>query len=173
MDEHLEIEPETKTKKIFIFIISIFLLLITLSYFLVGPRVYHVIAGQIESTPIKENLLQINNLAIKFTDVSFNQLQQIYNQNKKTEFSLCLIGTKTNLTYHINSLYEPKSYRKTFNHVSFEPCSSETLIMLHSHPYKSCIASKTDLNTLKKTKAINPNILMLVMCEPGRFSIYE
>jgi len=56
--------------------------------------------------------------------------------------------------------------------VALVPCSAETKIMLHSHPYKSCVASDTDINTLAKTKKSNPDFLMVIMCEPARFSVY-
>lgn len=168
-----EEEPESKLKKIAVLIIGIFLLLTSLSYFLLGPQAYDVIAGQLESTPLDNNIIQLENFSIIFNEPTLQELQTIYLAEQKVEFSLCLKGNKQSGNYYITSLYQPKTFQATFNHVSFEPCSSDTLIMLHSHPYKSCLASETDINTLRNTQQYNPSVLMVVMCEPGRFSVYS
>ena len=72
----------------------------------------------------------------------------------------------------IISFYQPDVYEESVSHVSFEPCSPDTTIMLHTHPYKRCIASDTDMNTLSETKKNNPEVIMVVMCEAKRFSVY-
>lgn len=165
-------------KLIFAFGGLLTLLLLTSFIFLSYP-LDHIIAGKLEShTPIA-NMIALDTLAISFEQDTQQQLEQIYLANQKVEFSLCLLGKLEQQTttqkpiYHITSLYQPLMYQQTFNHVIFEPCSKDTLIMLHSHPYKSCIASDTDINTLKKTKEYNPAILMVVMCEPNRYSVYS
>ncbi len=74
--------------------------------------------------------------------------------------------------YHITSFYFPKMYRQLFNQVVFESCSPETLILLHTHPYKRCSASSTDLNTLRTAQQANPDVLMMVLCEKERVAVY-
>ena len=62
---------------------------------------------------------------------------------------------------------------QTYTEVSFKACPDDTLIMLHTHPFKHCEASRTDLNTLRKQKRVNENLLMIVMCEDNRYVIYS
>jgi proteasome lid subunit RPN8/RPN11 len=147
-------------------------LVLLISFIFLSYPIDHIIAGKLESHSPITNTLIINNLKIIFEQDTQQQLQSIYNEEQQVEFSVCLLGERIVNSYHITSLYTPKMYQQTFNHVVFEPCSSDTLIMLHSHPYKSCLASDTDLNTLQQTQQSNPNILMIVMCEPNRFSVY-
>ena len=99
-------------------------------------------------------------------------LKSYYFSEQETEISLCLEGYKAE-DYRITSLYQPKIYQAAYNQVSFEPCSAETMIILHTHPYKRCIASGQDLEMLEKSKLSNPEVLMVVMCGPDRFSVYE
>ncbi len=148
-------------------------LLLLASFIFLSYPIDHIIAGKLEShTPIANTIL-IGNLTLIFEQNTDQQLQTLYLNQQKVEFSVCLLGTKDLNTYHLTSLYTPKMYKQTFNHVIFEPCNKDTLIMLHSHPYKSCLASDTDINTLKQTKQTNPDILMVVMCEPQRYSVYS
>ena len=166
-------QTENQKLKRFLFIFGgLLTFLLFLSFTFVTYPIDHIIAGKLEShTPIAHTLL-VEDLTIIFEQNTDEQLQTLYLQQQKVEFSICLSGTKEEKTYHITNLYTPQMYQQTFNHVTFEPCNKNALIMLHSHPYKSCLASDTDINTLKKTQTENPNIIMIVMCEPQRFSVY-
>jgi proteasome lid subunit RPN8/RPN11 len=149
-------------------IVFLFLSLIYLQY-----PLFNVIQGQIESKSPNNNILQLKNFNIDFTDDAIKIMQTSFKDNKDVETSLCLKGELKDKTYFINEIYAPKIYEQSLKHVSSEPCSNTTLIMFHTHPYKSCIASTTDLYTLKSTQQTNPNIIMIIMCEPDRFSTYE
>ncbi len=155
------------------FIIGLGIIILLISLILVSYPIDNIIRGQLESTPLQANTLIVDGYEITFSKDVLAHLQEIYSQEQKVEFSVCLLGKVNNQHYEITSLYQPRMYRQTFNHVSFEPCSQDTIVMLHSHPYKSCVASQTDLQTLQKTKERNPDTLMLVMCEPERFAVYE
>jgi len=168
-----ELPEEPKFKKVFLWIAGIVMVLLMISFVFVTYPISDIIQGQAESEPVVSNVIDLGNMSIIFIDDTLKQLQEIYFAEQKYEFSLCLLGKKIDSVYYIGSLYEPRMFNQAFNHVSFEACNSATLIMLHSHPYKSCIASPTDLETLSKNKEINPDILMVVMCEPGRFSVYS
>ena len=162
-------------------IMGISIIILLLSLVIVTYPINDIIRGRLESTPLTKSTLVIDNYRILFNEGVLSQLQQIYIREQKVEFSVCLQGIleKGNqkediqTTYHITSLYQPRMYEQTFNHVTFESCTSETLVMLHSHPYKSCVASQTDLQTLQKTKERNNDTIMVVMCEPERFSVYR
>jgi hypothetical protein len=172
--EHPEDElPEpSKFKKVIVVAGGVFLILLMITYVIASYPVGNILRGQLESTPLTGNKIILENFTIFFEDNTNKELQDIYFGEQSVEFSVCLSGNKEKDNYYVNSLYLPEQTAQ-FNHVSFQPCNQETLIMLHSHPYKSCLASETDLNTLEKTKKVNPDVLMVVMCEPGRFSVYN
>ena len=155
------------------FAIGIIIVILFLSLILVSYPLDNIIRGQLESTPLRANTLLVDNYQIVFSDDVLGQLQQTYFQEQKVEFSVCLLGRVQEAAYTLTSLYQPRMYQQTFNHVVFEPCSQETLVMLHSHPYKSCVASQTDLQTLRRTQERNKATIMLVMCEPERFAVYN
>jgi len=169
-DAHLP--GESKLKRLAVILGGIFLILLMLSFVVVTFPVGDIIKGILQSAPLQENKLNLGELEIIFTDDALSRLQDIYFAEQKVEFSTCLSGTKAGSQYFINSLYVPIMMEQTFNHVRFERCTEETLIMLHSHPYKSCVASETDIKTLNEMKRRNPDILMVIMCEPERFSVY-
>ena len=91
--------------------------------------------------------------------------------NLEVETSMCLKGTKGH-NYFISEIYEPDIIEQSYNHVSFRPCSEDTIIVLHTHPYKRCIASKQDLKMLGDLRERNEDALIMIMCEPTRFAIY-
>ena len=166
-------QPPSKLKRLLIITAALLIILLFVSYIFVSYPLGHIIEGKIESQAVQDGRIQFGDLTLVFEQQTKQQLDTFYLQEQKVEFSLCLQGTKDHNTYHITSLYQPKTYEQTFSHVTFEPCSQDTLIMLHTHPYQSCLASDADLATLQKTKEYNPNILMIVMCEPDRFSVYS
>jgi hypothetical protein len=168
-------DPSQKSwiAKTTIFLGGLVMIILMISYVFVSFPVGDLIIGQLESNPLNDDKIELNDFTIFFTSGIHEELQQIYLAEQEVEFSVCLIGDKMGEDYIITTLYQPKMFTQSFNHVSFEPCSKETLIMLHSHPYKSCVASDTDINTLKKMKKVNADVLMVVMCEPDRFSVYN
>jgi proteasome lid subunit RPN8/RPN11 len=163
--------------KIMIVIIGLILATLIASYIFAGFPLSGIIRGQLESSPLENNIVIVDNITLVFEDSAKEVIEQYYFSEQETEFSLCLFGEKLEedgmAVYHITDLYQPKQYQQTFNHVSFESCLPETLILLHTHPYKSCLASDTDINTLRRMQENNPDVLMLVMCEPARFSVYS
>lgn len=175
-EELIKEKKDSSTWKIFVAIGGLTIIILLLSLTVVTFPIGDILSGKLESSPLQANILNLDTLTIHFSDPVLQQLQAMYKQNQKTEWSACLQGTIANKPkpyYAITSLYQPTMYEQTFSHISFEPCSSETLIILHTHPYKSCIASQTDLNTLEKTKQRNEDVLMIIMCESERFSVYN
>ena len=174
-EDHSEEEHKNPLlKRIFLIFISLFLILLMTSYIFVSYPIANIISGKLESSPIENGIIELEEFQILFDKATLNHLKTIYRNEQKVEFSVCLSGEILNKeTYYITKLYQPKMYQQTFNHVSFAPCTKDSLIMLHSHPYKSCLASQTDLDTLSKSKTINQNLIMVIMCEPERFSVYR
>ncbi len=157
--------------KILLGIIAVGMIVLIITYTIGGSPLTEILRGQIESMPLQGSVIELDEFSIIFEEGTEKRVREYYLEEQKQEFSLCLLGWKDR-NYHITSLYQPTMYGQSFSHVSFEPCSPETLIVLHSHPYKSCLASKTDMDTLEKTKERNQDVLMVVMCEPERFSVY-
>ena len=138
-----------------------------------------IIQGKVESNLLQGNVINLDDLKVVFLDGTEDILEAYYLNEQEVEISLCLEGyreddrhTTSFGDYFITSLYEPQVFSSAYNHVSFEPCSAETVVILHTHPYKRCVASDTDLNTLAGSKELNEDVLMVVMCEANRFSVY-
>jgi len=174
--KEIESEPaqsEVKGNKFWISLAGIFLILLIISFIVVGFPVGGIIRGQVSSNPLDHDVIKLENgREIIFVKTAAEELRQRYNQEEGQEFSVCLSGNFTDGNYYIDTIFQPQMYQRAFDHVIFSACPMNTLIMLHSHPYKSCLASATDLNTLEENKKDNPNLLMVVMCEPERFSVY-
>lgn len=166
----LEIIEEEKPlwKKILVLGIGIFLLILILGYF-VFPL--DTLASLIESKTIENGLVE-QEVSVKFENDSYEILLEKYNMHLTKEFKVCLMGNYDGV-YHVTSVYDVVMYEQDFDHVVSEACPEETLIALHSHPYRQCLASAQDLKTLEKAKEVNPYALIGIMCEPERFSFYS
>lgn len=160
-------------KRIILLLIGIFLVILMLSYIFVTFPIGDIIQGKTQSTLLQGNMLILPEFSIIFEKDTASALESLYLREQREEFSVCLQGKYAGNIYSITSMYQPQTYQRTFSHVTFEPCDAETLIMLHSHPYKRCIASQTDLETLRKSQAENQEMLLVVMCEPRRFAVYS
>ncbi|MDO8657049.1 MAG: hypothetical protein Q7K45_07470 [Nanoarchaeota archaeon] len=172
LDEKESIIPP-QLKKIILFIIGLFIILLMVSYIFVTFPIGDIIQGKTQSTLLQENMLVLPEFVIIFQNNTASALETLYMKEQKEEFSVCLQGNFNNGMYSITSFYSPQTYQRTFSHVTFESCTADTVIMLHSHPYKRCTASQTDVDTLAQSKERNPEMLMVVMCEPRRFAVYS
>jgi proteasome lid subunit RPN8/RPN11 len=161
-----------KVKKALILGIGIFCVLLMLSFLYLEFPLFGILWGQMESRPLQGNTITAGNITVTFDTPTINKIRDYYTANQKTEISLCLIGENQGTTYYINDVYKPNTFSQEFNRVVHEPCNASTLIDFHTHPYKSCIASDVDLENLRRNKLNNPAALMLIMCEPSRFSVY-
>lgn len=162
-----------RLRKFLLLAMGIFVIILLLSYIFVTFPVADILQGKWQSSRLEGNTLNVDNLLIQFQNRTEETLQSLYFQQQKNELSLCLQGHKEGNTYQITSLYQPTMYQQSFNHVTFESCSAETIIILHTHPYLRCAASSLDLATLRKTQQQNPETLMVVMCSPKRFAVYK
>jgi len=164
-------------KKAIVAFIGLVVIFLFISLIYIQYPLFNVIQGQIESKSADSNILQLKNLKIIFTEGAMYELRESFSINREFETSRCLKGELRTISgteaYLIDEVYTPKIYEQSFRHVTSEPCSEDTLIMFHTHPYKSCVASSTDLSTLKSNQVVNPEIIMIVMCEENRFAIYK
>ncbi len=166
---------ESKSKKIIVMVIGIFMILLILSWGFMRYPINNIIEGQLRSTAIEGDRIILKELSIIFLNNTEHILSEMYSSEQETklvETSTCLLGFKQDSRYYVESIYYPKIHDQSFRHVSFSSCPRETLVMLHTHPFKHCLASETDIETLEKAQKSNEKLLMIVMCEPNRYSIY-
>lgn len=162
-----------KYKKYYIILIALFSVILMSSYIYLSFPIYGIIAGQIESQQINENVLSARDINVIFQNQTNQIVFNSYNDNPDVETSLCLEGFREQNNYYITYVYTPTIYSQSYTHVSHASCSNKTIAMFHTHPYKSCIASRTDINTLRENQNKNPDVIMIIMCEPDRFSVYR
>ncbi len=160
-------EEKPLWKKIFVALLALFLLFLILGYFLIP---LDILASLIDSETIHNGLVK-QEVSVSFENESYEVLLEKYNSHLSEEFKVCLMGVYDG-EYHVTSVYDVVMYEQAFDHVVSEACPEETLIALHSHPYRQCLASAQDLKTLEKAQEVNPDALIGVMCEPERFSFY-
>jgi hypothetical protein len=165
-------EKEPIWKRIFIIFLAIGLLLLVTSYILASYPLFPIVASLSESKIAENETIDLGRFSIIFTEEAYEDLQKYYNKDPSVEMAVCLKG-RIEKDYIIDEIYQPNIIEQTYNHVSFKPCSSDSIILLHSQPFRHCIASEQDLITLDKVKQRNENIIMVIMCEPNRFSVYE
>ena len=169
------IEEKSGLRKFFLMVGAILIAVLVMSYIFVTFPIGSIIEGQVESAAISGDVVIYGNISIAFENSTGDALKKDYFGQQKNEFSLCLLGNvekNKNLTYHVKTFYRPETVSKSFSEVVFRPCSADTIILLHTHPYKSCLASEEDIRTLNESKKLNPDVIMAIMCEPERFSVY-
>ena len=176
MDEIINEEPqeESKFKKVLIIIIALFLLLIFLTYIITNAVGIHILSGLIESSKVTNNTIDFSfNNQVIFINNSLEKLQGLWISNPELEFKVCLQGIIEDNKYVIYDVYQPETFSQKVNEVVSEPCKKESLIDLHSHPFKHCLPSQQDLISFNKFKETQPKALMAIMCEPNRFTVYD
>ncbi len=174
MEQEIEDLPQkSKIKKFFILIIGLVLVFLVSTYYLFAFGADDVLAGFIQSSKIDNKLtLEFKDKKVIFTKESYDELLKIYDENLEVEFKACLKGNKINNIYNINKILIPKTFSQTYKSVRAEPCDTNTLIDLHSHPFRRCLASVHDVTNFRRLKSVNEDILLSVMCERDRFFLY-
>lgn len=166
-------EKEPIIKRISIIFLALFLIFLIVTYLLTNSVVRNITAGLLESETIKNYQVDINKTTkLIFIEESYDQLMDIYDTNLNVEFKVCLKGNIIDEDYYITSLNIPKTYLQKYNQVIAEPCDSDSLVDMHSHPLKHCLPSETDINSFNRFKETNPNAIMAIMCQRNRFNFY-
>ena len=171
--EEFEENQKRKGKKYVILFLTILSILLMLSYFYLGFPLFGIIAGQIESQRIQEGQLNLRGVTLQFLNETEQIVFKAYTNNPDVETSLCLEGQVMQDNYFVTNAYQPEIFSQSYTHVSHAPCSNETIALFHTHPYKSCLASEQDIQTLRRNQQENPAVIMVIMCEPDRFSVYR
>ena len=166
-------EQPSKLRKYMILFLGLFLILLMVSFTFATFPIADIIVGKSASHNLLENELNIGDIKVILSEQVRTQLQQKYLQEQGKEIVSCLQGTKESNNYIITSAYTPKIFQQTFNHVQFSPCSEDSIILLHSHPFQRCRASQTDIHTLQENQERNEDLAMLIMCDLNRFAFYR
>ena len=170
--------PEPKERgpfyKAFVIVVSLFILVLFLSYLLVGPDTMDILAGSFESDVVDESRLVLikDNITFAFSEEVYAELKQMYFDNQRNEFKACLHGSHVGDEYVFTKVVVPETFEQEFDHVVAEPCAPDALADFHSHPEKHCIPSYHDVKLLERLREYNPGLIMIVMCGVDRFSFY-
>lgn len=159
-------------RRVMIFIICVFLLFLILSY-MPFYRIWRILEGGIVSTQLDENSLHYKGKTIIFTNNTYDQLKELYLENQRTEFSVCLQGYNEGNASFITRLAQPRTASRSVFEVVSEICDAKTVVALHTHPYKSCIFSQEDIEYYLAFRERNPEGFIALMCELDRFTIHR
>ena len=175
-EEPYDEESESKfnmRKKILLVAGALFLSVLIISYVFLGYPLYGIIIGQMSSSPVRGNVLSTHGITVIFEGNTLQDSIDAWYKNPDVETTLCLRGSRDGNIFIVNNAYQPRIFSQSYFHVSHEPCDEDTVLMFHTHPYKRCTASKTDINTLRQSQQRNQEIAMIIMCEENRFSVYS
>ena len=165
-------DKEKRVRKIVLASGAIFLSVLIISYVFLGFPIYGIIIGQLSSGPVRGNVLTTQGIEVIFEGNTLQESRDAWFNNPNVETTLCLHGYREGNTFVVTNTYQPTIFSQSYFQVSHEPCDDNTILMFHTHPYKSCTASEMDLYTLARAKERNPEIGMIIMCEESRFSVY-
>lgn len=155
-----------------LWLLGIILAVIMTSYIFLAPTIQDNLAGYIQSSVILENKIESGDTTIHISEEVKETVQSYYTRFPDVETALCLQGTHRNQTvYNITDVYQPTTYSAGFTYVRHEPCDEDTVVMFHTHPERRCQASPQDRVTLEQAQQEQPEMRMLIMCEPRRFNI--
>ena len=168
----IEIEEETEGQKRARRIVKIILGLL-LVFLLIGFLIpYEIPASLLEGKRLQDNQLIVNDVTIIFAGNTYESLKSFYLKNQFSEVALCLTGEINNKEYIINSFYQPKTFFQTPISVNSQQCNKETIITMHTHPFKNCLFSQQDIISYNNYKKTNPNAITAIMCDTNRFAFY-
>ncbi len=166
-------EPSSRLKRPIIIILSILMIVLIVSFFAIGSPLRSVIFGQLRSDVPTGNVLSTQGLELIFEGDTLERAFRAWHDNPDVETTLCIHGERHNDNYILTDAYKPEIYEQSFTHVRHAPCDDDTILLFHTHPYKRCIASEADINTLRNAQRRDPDIIMVIMCEADRFSVYS
>lgn len=169
IEDEEETESQRRIKKISKYVIGAMLILMMLSF--VVP--FDVIFSLLESDKVKDGQIQLTDNRVLFKPEVLDELKEHYKANQMTEIKICLTGYIEEKDYKITGFYSPKTYFKTPISIRSDPCNDETIISMHTHPFRNCLFSYQDIVSYNYYKRINPKAMTAVMCDIDRFAFYS
>ena len=174
-EEHLYYRT---AKRIAVFCIGLFLLYLLTTYFGIGPYMLQIFEGQVVSEQLNENytLFLGNATIIIFDETVYAELLNYYIAHQRYEFAACFTGNLSlgdeEKTYLLTAMEIPHTYSQSVHRVVSSGCPADTLVSLHTHPYKHCLFSEQDINSFFVFHQRSPSGLFALMCEEDRFTFY-
>ncbi len=154
-------------------VMTLVLLFLFLSFLVPGEGFLSFLAGISASSTLDD--LQVDTKRggiVTFQEDAYVQLLEIYNTEQEHEFKVCLQGERNGDDFLVTGLTVPVIYDQTVFSVHSARCPAETIIPLHSHPFRRCIPSEQDLRSQESFSRTNPESLGALMCEKDRFTFY-
>jgi len=167
-----EDKDHSTSKKIGVFIAAMFLLLLMLTYFVGGPHTIDIIESMLTSSKMDHFVLEGDDFSVMFESEAYEELKDIYFDIQDREFKACLGGEISGNNYLITEILLPDQ-RGSYAQVTYTQCPAETIVSLHSHPYRRCRASGQDFESFEEFRITSPDAVMMVMCEVDRFYVYR
>lgn len=173
MEEWEEERKPSLTLKIIVIAIIILIVL----FFAISGTIREILYGIFKSSKIKGDFsIDIKNIEyaekLIFINNSYSKLLEVYDENIQLEFKACLLGYIEEKDYIISEIFIPEMSLQTATKVISEPCPSETLVSLHSHPELHCLPSDQDMVSYIKLKESNEKAILAVMCSKERFNFF-
>ena len=161
IDEEL---PPSRFRVVLIALLGVFLIIL-----LVFWTFSDVLQGIVQSSVVRENVLNVGGARFVFQNGTLKALQEEYVSNQDREIKACLFGYSDNSVYYIESVRFPQIIRANVLHVVSVRCPINAVVDVHSHPINKCLASEQDLSVYRELKERNPLVRMIVMCSQSRF----
>ena len=154
-------------------LLGLFILLIFLPFLFPGDFLT-ILEGRLDSARLSPHFTAPleEGGRVLFDQGVYESLRRLYREHPRTEIKVCLLGDKLGRTYHVTGIYEPETYAQSVFSVTAENCPPNTIIALHTHPYRHCLLSVQDIQSYEASRRIHPEALVGVMCEESRFSFY-
>lgn len=158
----------------FIAVVAVILVFVVVMYMLGDYEFIDILEGLIASDTLSENLtLQYQDYTILLAPEAHEALQKSYMGNLQHEFAACLKGIYYEKLYNVTSIKAPDIFSQSVFNVISGACDEDTIIRLHSHPFKRCVFSPQDIYSYQQLREKDGNILLGLMCEPNRFTFYR
>lgn len=166
-------DEKSFNKKPFLLLLAIALSLLMASYVFISYPSFGILMSLLSSETVSDNTLNFRDYTVIFENNSLEKIQEVYLNEQRFETALCLKGRIENNFYIVDDAYIPRLISQSYAHVSHESCDVETIISLHTHPFRRCMASSQDYVSLRNQQIQNPERAMLIMCEKNRFSFHK
>ena len=166
-----ERERKKRIKKYITLPLTIFLLILLIVYLFPGDLL-QIIESSFVSNKLNNFEIQFQSGEVVFKKEIYEELKGYYLKNQKREIKVCLIGEKLGEIYHVKKLIIPLVLDSSVTHIKTQQCPIETLISLHSHPFKRCIFSEQDIKYYGHLKERNKDAIIGVMCDINQFGFY-
>ena len=159
--------------KIMFFIMVGLMIFLMMSYVWITYPNFGIIQGWIASEPLQDDVLRTGDITVFFQGDTETEVVNTYRRNRDVETALCLEGNVSDNTYFVRNVYQPSITSQGFSHVTHSGCSSDTVLLFHTHPYQRCEASQQDIATLRRNQERDEDVAMIIMCSEERFSVYN